>query len=60
MLRAEPSLLPNAINEVLRHESPLRAFSRKLLQPAEITGIDIPAGSRVLVLCASANRDEQE
>ena len=35
-LRAEPSLLPNAINEVLRHESPLRAFSRKLLQPVEI------------------------
>jgi cytochrome P450 len=59
-LRAEPSLLPNAINEVLRHESPLRAFSRKLLQSTEIAGIDIPAGSRVLVLYASANRDEQE
>ena len=59
-LRAEPSLLPNAINEVLRHESPLRAFTRKLLQPTEIAGIDIPAGSRVLVLYASANRDEQE
>jgi cytochrome P450 len=59
-LRAEPSLLPNAINEVLRHESPLRAFSRKLLQPTKIADIRIPAGSRVLVLYASANRDEQE
>ena len=59
-LRAEPSLLPNAINEVLRHESPLRAFSRKLLQRSEIAGVDLPAGSRVLVLYASANRDEQE
>jgi cytochrome P450 len=59
-LRAEPSLLPNAINEVLRHESPLRAFSRKTRQPVEISGIGMPAGSRVLVLYASANRDERE
>jgi cytochrome P450 len=59
-LRAKPSLLPNAINEVLRHESPLRAFSRKARQSTEIAGIDIPAGSRVLVLYASANRDERE
>ena len=47
-LRAEPSLLPNAINEVLRDQSPLRAFSRKLLQPTEIANIEIRAGSRVL------------
>lgn len=60
LLRADPSLLPNAINEVLRYESPLRAFTRKLLQPTEIADIGIPAGSRVLVLYASANRDEQE
>ena len=60
LLRADPSLLPCAINEVLRYESPLRAFTRKLPQPTEIAGIDIPAGSRVLVLYASANRDEQE
>ena len=53
-------LLPNAINQVLRYESPLRAFTRKLLQPIEIAEIDIPAGSRVLVLYASANRDVQE
>jgi cytochrome P450 len=45
---------------VLRYESPLRAFTRKLLQPNEIADIPIPAGSRVLVLYASANRDEQE
>ncbi len=37
-----------------------KAFTRKLLQPTEIADIDIPAGSRVLVLYASANRDEQE
>jgi cytochrome P450 len=60
LLRAEPSLLPNAINEALRYESPLRAFTRKVRRPTEIADIDIPAGSRVLVLYASANRDEQE
>ena len=59
-LRAEPSLLPNAINEVLRYESPLRAFTRKSLQPTEIGDIEVPAESRVLVLYASANRDEHE
>jgi cytochrome P450 len=59
-LRADPSLLPNAINEVLRYESPLRAFTRKLLQPKEIAGVELAAGARVLVLYASANRDEQE
>jgi cytochrome P450 len=60
LLRAEPSLLPNAINEVLRFESPLRAFGRKVSQPCAIAGVDIPAGARVLVLYASANRDERE
>ena len=59
-LRAEPSLLPNAINEVLRYESPLRAFTRKSLQTAQIGDVEVPAQSRVLVLYASANRDERE
>jgi cytochrome P450 len=60
LLRAEPSLLPNAINEVLRFDSPLRAFARKAPQPAVLAGTEIPAGSRVLLLYASANRDERE
>ena len=60
LLRAEPSLLPNAINEVLRYESPLRAFTRKVRQPCEIGGVAVPTRARVLVLYASANRDEHE
>jgi cytochrome P450 len=60
LLRAEPSLLPNAINEVLRYESPLRAFSRRVTQDSVIGAVRIPAGARVLVLYASANRDERE
>jgi cytochrome P450 len=52
--------LPNAVNEVLRYESPLRAFSRKVPQGSVIGDVSIPPGARVLVLYASANRDERE
>ncbi|HTX93972.1 MAG TPA: cytochrome P450 [Mycobacterium sp.] len=60
LLKTEPTLLPNAINEVLRYESPLRAFSRKALCDSMIAGVAVPAGARVLVIYASANRDERE
>ena len=60
LLKAEPALLPNAVNEVLRFESPLRAFSRKTARDSTIAGVDLPAGARVLVIYASANRDERE
>lgn len=60
LLRADPSLLPNAINEVVRYESPLRAFTRKTAQASIIADVPLPAGARVLVLYASANRDERE
>ena len=58
LLRADRDLLPNAINEVVRLESPLRAFSRKVARSTTIAGHVLPEGSRVLVLYASANRDE--
>jgi cytochrome P450 len=60
MIRADASLIPNAINEVIRYESPLRAFSRKAVSDIEIAGTTVAAGSRVLVMYASANRDERE
>jgi cytochrome P450 len=58
LLKDDPSLIPNAVNEVVRFESPLRAFSRKVARPTAIAGTALPSGSRVLVLYASANRDE--
>jgi cytochrome P450 len=60
LLKNDPALLPNAINEVLRYEAPLRGFARKALRDTDIAGTPIPAGARVLVLYASANRDERE
>jgi cytochrome P450 len=60
ILKDNHELIHNAVNEVVRYESPLRAFSRKMLQEKRISGTLIPAGSRVLVIYASANRDENE
>lgn len=60
LLRADPALVPSAVNEVLRYESPLRAFSRKVRHDIEVSGIKLSSGARVLVLYASANRDERE
>lgn len=57
-LRSDRGLLSNAINEVVRLESPLRAFSRQVARDTTVAGADLPAGSRVLVMYASANRDE--
>ncbi|QIV80581.1 cytochrome P450 [Mycolicibacterium frederiksbergense] len=59
-LREDPSLVANAVNEVVRLESPLRAFSRKAVTDVELGGSLIPRDSRILVIYASANRDERE
>jgi cytochrome P450 len=60
ILKNDPTLVPNAVNEILRYESPLRAFSRLARHETEIAGTAIPEGARILVIYASANRDERE
>ncbi|MDP7704753.1 cytochrome P450 [Mycobacterium sp. TY815] len=60
LLKDDPSLIPNAVNEVIRYESPLRAFARQVREDTEIAGTPIPRGARLLILYASANRDENE
>jgi cytochrome P450 len=60
LLKKDTGLIPNTINEVLRFESPLRAFARKVRDDTEVGGTPIPAGSRILIMYASANRDEEE
>jgi len=59
-LRANTGLLPQAINEVLRLESPIQVFSRYVVSDHEIEGCQLPAGSRAMVLYGSANRDERQ
>jgi cytochrome P450 len=58
-LRREPDRIKAAFNEVLRIESPISCFTRVAQVAARVGGIDLPAGSRVLVSFASANRDER-
>ena len=58
-LKADPSLVPNTVNEVVRLESPLRAFARHVERDTEIGGVAVGAGSRVVVFYASANRDDR-
>lgn len=60
IFKQDPARISNAINEILRYESPLRAFSRHVSETTEIAGHLVPAGARVLVIYASANRDELE
>jgi len=60
LLKADPDLVPKAVNEVVRHQSPIRAFSRTATRDTELAGTAIPKGSRLLVLYGSANRDPLE
>jgi len=60
MLKQKPELIGNAVNEAVRLSTPIRTFSRQVAKDIEITGIHIPVGSRVMMLFASANRDERK
>jgi len=60
MLRDNPALIPAAINETLRIESPIQTFSRYVARDVEIDGVLLPEGSRALVMYGSANRDERK
>jgi cytochrome P450 len=57
---ADPNLIPNAIEELLRYEAPSPVNGRFTLHDVEVLGIRIPAESRVLLLNGSANRDPRE
>lgn len=60
LLRAEPKLARNAVNEAVRIESPIRGFTRLLTRDRVVGGTRLPAGERALLLFASANRDERK
>lgn len=56
-LRAQPSLLPAAIDEILRIHGPLAANRRVTTRPVEIGGRKIDAGERISLIWIAANRD---
>ena len=53
------SLVPNAIEELLRYESPSPVQARYVTKDVEHHGRPVPAGSAILLLTAAANRDER-
>ena len=57
MLRNDFSILPTAIEELLRHSTPVVQFTRNPVVDVELGGRNISAGERVLMVYASANRD---
>jgi cytochrome P450 len=59
LLRADPGRAKHAFDEALRLESPVTGFTRVATRAGSIGGVRLPAGSRVLVSFASANRDER-
>ncbi len=56
-LRADPALLPSAIEEMLRHESPLQFNNRMLREAAQIGGRHFEGGTFVTLCIGAANRD---
>src|SRR5690606_29119546 len=57
-LRADLSLLPNAVEEMLRYTTPALGFGRKAVQDVVINGQQISAGDQVMMWYCSGNRDE--
>lgn len=56
-LLADPSLVPSAVEEALRLESPLPGLGRMLLKDTTLAGVDMPEAERVMLLYGAANRD---
>src|SRR5471032_1042957 len=56
-LKADPSLIPNAVEELLRFDSSVQMTGRATMTEVEIGGVTLPAGESVVQLLGAANRD---
>lgn len=59
-LRADRSLIPTAVVETVRIESPIQWFSRVLTADHMVDGVELARGERVILLYGSANRDDRK
>jgi cytochrome P450 len=57
-LRPDLSLIPGAVEEILRHANPLHYFRRTAVADTTLRGVDIRAGEKIAMMYTSANRDE--
>ena len=58
-LRADPPLWPTAVDELLRHDSPVQLTARLAAEDTELAGLPLRQGSLVLALIGGANRDPE-
>ena len=56
----DPSVIPAAVEELLRWESPVAAVTRKVTADTELGGCPVPAGGRVALMLGSGNTDDSE
>ncbi|MFM9550959.1 MULTISPECIES: cytochrome P450 [Streptomyces] len=56
-LRADRSLVPTAVEELMRYDTPLQLFERWVLDDIEIDGTTVPRGAEIAMLFGSANHD---
>ena len=59
LIRKQPEIIPAAIEELLRFDAPFQWFTRVTTRELVMNGESIPAGARVILIWASANRDER-
>lgn len=57
-VQQDPALIPNAVEEILRHATPTSNMWRVCREDTELGGVEIPKGSMVMIRYAAANRDE--
>ncbi|MFE3409871.1 cytochrome P450 [Streptomyces mirabilis] len=56
-LRGDRSLIPTAVEELMRYDTPLQLFERWVLEDIEIEGTTVPRGAEIALLFGSANHD---
>jgi cytochrome P450 len=57
LLRERPALIPGAVEEMLRYDSPVQLDGRSVLEPSVIAGTELAPGKIVILLLGGANRD---
>ena len=58
-LREDPSLMPGAVEELLRYDAPAQATFRRVLEDCEVAGVALQRRETVVLLLASGNRDPE-
>ena len=55
----DPALIPGAVEECLRHNGSIAAWRRLVTKDAQVAGVNLPAGAKLLIVTSSANHDER-